>query len=84
MSTFIRCPHCAKCIGKYYDFFQLAREAYNSDQIDKQYTDYDPEKIIFNPSITPSLEEIFDALGLANRCCRMHLVTVERFDKMYK
>lgn len=84
MATFIRCPECAKCIGKYYDFIQAAKNAYNEELIEERYKDYDPEKIVFNPSVTPSLKDIFDAIGITNRCCKMHLVTVERFDNLYK
>ncbi len=84
MSTFIRCPHCAMCIGVFYDFFQEARRIYTEELTDTKYKDYDPEKLIFNHSITPPLEDILDAIGIKNRCCRMHLISVERFDKLYK
>jgi DNA-directed RNA polymerase subunit N (RpoN/RPB10) len=87
MDELTRCPECAFCIGKYVKFIDSAREAIYNNVIfgDKsKYVDYDPEKMVFDPSITPSIEHVFDAIGIKNRCCRMHLVTKKAFDKIYK
>lgn len=85
MAAYIRCPECAFCIGKYAKFFDKAKQALYKEHIENSsYKDYDPEKMVFNPEITPSLENLFDELGIKNRCCRMHLVTKTEFDKIYK
>jgi DNA-directed RNA polymerase subunit N (RpoN/RPB10) len=62
-------------IGIYNEYFQVARNSYNKKFIDAKYKDFDPEKIVFKPNIYPNLENIFNALGIKNRCCRMHLST---------
>jgi hypothetical protein len=87
MATFIRCPECSFCVGKYAEFFECAKQAIYSDAVfgDKsKYANYDPEKMVFNPNITISLEHLFDALKIKNRCCRMHMVAKTEFDKIYK
>ena len=87
MAAYIRCPECAFCIGKYAEFVDKARQAiYNEAVFNKtsEYADYDPEKMVFNPSVTPSLEPLFEAIGIKNRCCRMHLIAKTEFDKIYK
>ena len=83
MSSFIRCPHCAFPLGIYSEFINHARLAYNDEFIDKKYKKYDPEKIVFKPNTTPSLEDIFTSIGMKNPCCRMHITTVVSFDTMY-
>ena len=86
-SVFIRCPSCGFCIASYMDFFEKARTAYYADVIyaaNSQFKDYDPEKLALNPGSTPPLEELLDAIGITNRCCRMRLVSKMDFDKLYK
>lgn len=87
MTSFIRCPSCNFCIGKYTEFFDLAKqamyyEALYSDQ--SAYKDFDPDKLSLIPNVAPPLEPIFDALDIKNRCCRMRLLGKTDFDKMYK
>jgi len=87
MATFIRCPECAFCIGPYAEFVEQAKQAIYASHVfgsKSQYTKYDPEKMSFDPSIAPSLEKLFDAIELKNRCCRMHIVAKTEFDKIYK
>lgn len=87
MANYIRCPECSFCLGMYFEFVECAKEALYQDVIfgkDSQYREYDPDNIYFNSNITPSLEHIFDAIGVKRRCCRMHLVTKTDFDKRYK
>ncbi len=87
MAAYIRCPECSFCIGKYMLFVDMAKTAYYNDTLfkkDSEHANYDPDKVVFKPNITPSLEQIFNALGIVNRCCRMHLVSKTEFDKAYK
>ncbi len=86
-SIFIRCPSCGFCIASYVEFFEKAREAYYASIVydsKSEIKDYDPEKLALNPGSTPPLEELLDALGIINRCCRMRLVSKMDFDKLYK
>ncbi len=85
MATYIRCPECGFCIGKYAVFIDLAKFAVNESVVyakDSKYAEYAPDKLIFNPSIMPSMEKIFNAVGIKNRCCRMHIMCKTEFDKL--
>lgn len=86
MAHYIRCPECAFCIGKYYEFIDLAKQAQNLDAAaqDNKFTGCNPEKIQFATNAVPTLEGIFNALKIKNRCCRMHIMGKTEFDKMYK
>lgn len=87
MATYIRCPECAFCIGMYAEYIDRAKQAIYDDVIfgnKSQYANYNPEKMTFNSSIAPSLQHLFEAVGINNRCCRMHLVAKTEFDKIYK
>ena len=87
MASYIRCPECGFCIGKYTEFIDKAKQAIYDDVIfskNSEFANYDPEKMMFNPSTAPSLEGLFEAVGIKNRCCRMHAISKTEFDKMYK
>jgi len=86
MTTFIRCPECGFCIGKYIDFIDEAKQALYDEMIfnNKKYKDYNVEKIAFANNITPSLEPLFDALDIHNRCCRMHIIAKTSFNSIYR
>jgi DNA-directed RNA polymerase subunit N (RpoN/RPB10) len=40
--------------------------------------------MVFDASVTPSLECLFDAVGIDNPCCRMHITSKTNFNKLYK
>jgi len=87
MAQFIRCPPCGFCIGMYMQAFDAAKIALYEDTVfatDSKLAGYDPEKLSLLPGSTPPLEPIFDALGIKNRCCRMHMMTKVDFDRQYK
>lgn len=88
MASFLRCPECGFTLMYYSDFIEQAKLAVYHDAIfsnKSKYSNYDPEKMCFNPNITPSLEKVFDVLPVFNRrCCRMRSVTKKHFDTMYK
>jgi DNA-directed RNA polymerase subunit N (RpoN/RPB10) len=87
MPSYIRCDSCACLIGIYYDFIDQAQAIITKEKIygkDSEHSKFDPDKVIFEPSITPTLEPLFDALQIANRCCRMHITSRTNFDGMYK
>jgi DNA-directed RNA polymerase subunit N (RpoN/RPB10) len=86
-SNFIRCPSCGFCIASYLEFFTKARSAYSKEiiyQDSSKIKDYDPEKLALNSGSTPDLENLFLAIGINNRCCRMRLLTPINSDEDYK
>lgn len=87
MTQFIRCPSCGFCFAPYMDFFEKAKTALYNEVVfgkDSVVKDYDPEKLALNPGNSPPLGEIFNALGIENRCCRMRMMTKMDFDRLYK
>lgn len=83
MSSYIRCPECSKCIGKYVEFIEKARQSLYEDKVFRKtskFSKIDPEKLCFNPNVTPSLEKIFEAIDIKKICCRMHLSSGVRFE----
>lgn len=86
-SSFIRCPSCGFCISMYLEFFEKAREAYYADVIynnESPIKDFDPEKLALNPGSSPPLEDLFNAMDIKTRCCRMRILSKMDFDKLYK
>lgn len=86
MTSFIRCPECGYCIGKYMEFIDAAKQAVYEKEVfsSDKYSSYSPEKMVFDASVTPSLECLFDAVGIDNPCCRMHITSKTNFNKLYK
>ena len=80
MTHYIRCPECTFCIGAYQEFVDQVRLAMVKSLFDGKYAEYDPSKMAFNDKIVPNLEELFNALEIDNRCCRMHLVAKTDFN----
>jgi len=83
---FILCPECGFCIGKYMQFIDAAKYAIYEEKVftNPEFKDYAPDKMAFAAGITPTLEPLFDALRIKNRCCRMHIMAKTDFDKRYK
>lgn len=81
MSYYLRCPECSYTLCRYKMFFDLAKQAFYNKEI--KYKTYSPDKLIFTNDII-ELDFIFNACGIRNRCCRMHLMNVAEFDKSYK
>ena len=85
MSQFIRCPTCAFYFGPYMEFFDIARQAIYEEELKKnEYNEYDPDKLMLCPGSVPPLEDIFNALNIKNRCCRMRMLGAMPMDKLYK
>ena len=87
MAQFINCPSCGFCYGVYMEFFNRAKEALYNKVVfgpDSKIKDHDPEKMALNTGAAPPAEPILDAIGIKNRCCRMHMVSEIKFDLMYK
>lgn len=87
MSSFNRCPSCGFCIGKYADFFLLAKTALYKQEVFSSTSDFANiavENLPIQRKAVPSMEKIFDALGIQNRCCRMRLFTNTNPDREYR
>ena len=87
MAQFITCPSCSFCFAPYMEFFDLARQTKYAEDIfgsKSPIKEYDPEKLALNPSNVEPLKNIFDALKIQNRCCRMRMMTKMELDKIYK
>lgn len=86
MDQFILCPSCGFCIGNYVEFLTYSREALYKSVVfsdTSKIKDFDPEKLALNPGAVPPLEEIFDALEIKKRCCKMRLTSMMKFVKHY-
>lgn len=72
MSGFIRCPSCGFPIGWYAPFYKAAKHSINKKVYD-DYPEINPNKLVLSPGLLPPMQDIFDALEITNRCCRMRL-----------
>jgi DNA-directed RNA polymerase subunit N (RpoN/RPB10) len=79
MSGYIRCPECGFCIGTYSLFIEEAKKHINS-QIDIKKIS---AQNAYNKPPIPTMEQLFNSLSIVNRCCRTHIFTQTKFDKMY-
>ncbi len=83
MPVFIICPECRNLIGHYYEFVNQAIIAQNKHKLhnkNSSYDEFDPKKILLNGSILDPTENIFNALNIKNRCCRIRLLTYNDID----
>lgn len=83
MSYFLDCPSCGKTLSIYYDFMNIAKQALFNEKIKSEYKDYDPKNLQCKVGALPNLEEIYDALEIKKRCCRMRMTTITNLDKIY-
>jgi hypothetical protein len=72
MNKFVVCE-CGAQLAIYMPFFDKAREILMQEQVYSKYKNYDPEKLQFCRDVQCDLSELFEALEIKKRCCRMHL-----------
>lgn len=84
MPGFILCPECSENIGEVCEFIHLAKQGYYQTNMKKIFTEIKPEKLELCPDISKPIGFIMDAVGLTNICCRMHILGMTNFDKVYK
>ncbi len=87
MAQFIRCPICGFCFAHLVEFFEKAKLALFNKKLysDKsEFKEYNPDKLSLNPDAVPPVGFILDALNVNNACCRMRMLTIMNFDKLYK
>jgi DNA-directed RNA polymerase subunit N (RpoN/RPB10) len=83
MPCHVLCPSCGNGLAEVYDFIDLARQGYYKSGI-KIPTSIKPDKLELVPNIALPIGFILDAAGLKLLCCRMHVLGVTNFDKVYK
>jgi DNA-directed RNA polymerase subunit N (RpoN/RPB10) len=84
MPCHVLCPSCGNGLGEVYDFIDLAKQGYYKSLGNKIPTDVKSDKLELIPNITMPIGFILDAAGLKLLCCRMHVLGVTNFDKVYK
>ncbi len=80
--TFTLCPECGKCIGEYVIAYGIA-SLFNRLEQAKKTGAMCPDKTILMEGIFEPEEEILDALGLVNLCCRTRIFTSRKFSDIY-
>ena len=83
MSCHILCPSCGGSLAEVYDFIDLARQGYYKSKTEVPKA-FNPEKSELCPNIALPIGFILDAAGVTLMCCRMHILGVTNFDKIYK
>lgn len=84
MSSFILCPECSSCIGEVIEFINLTKQGYYKTTMKKSFSEIKPEKLELCPNISKPIGFIMDSVGMTNICCRMHILGLTNFDKVYK
>jgi hypothetical protein len=82
--SFILCPECSFCLGEVYEFIDLAKQGYYKSTMKKTLENVRPETLELCPNISKPIGFMMDIMGVTNICCRMHLLGVTNFDKIYK
>lgn len=83
MPCHILCPSCGEGLAEVFDFIELAKQGYykTSSKIPESVKS---DKLELCPNIALPIGFILDAAGLKLLCCRMHVLGVTNFDKVYK
>lgn len=76
--SFTLCPSCGKCIGELSTAYKILSLFFRLEQAKKKNA-LCPDKSIIMEGVFEPEEEILDALGLTNACCRMHTFTSREF-----
>jgi DNA-directed RNA polymerase subunit N (RpoN/RPB10) len=84
MPCHILCTSCGNDLAEVYDFVNLAKQGYYKSLGEKIPSNIEFNKLELCPNITKPIGFILDAAGLNLMCCRMHIIAVTNFDKIYK
>ena len=84
MPCHVLCPSCGNGLSEVYDFIDLARQGYYKSLGNKIPYDIKSDKLELCPNLSKPIGFILDAAGLNLLCCRMHIMGVTNFDKVYK
>ena len=82
MSCPILCPSCGNGLSEVYEFIMLAKKGYYKS-LSKNQSKIHIDKVELCPNINKPIGFILDAAGLNLICCRMHMLGVTNFDKIY-
>lgn len=83
MPCHILCPSCGNGLSEVYDFIELAKQGYYKS-LGNKIKNVNIDKLELCPNISKPIGFILDAAGLDLICCRMHILGVTNFDKIYK
>ena len=84
MSGFILCPECSCNLGEVTEFVILAKQGYYKSTMKKTFSEFKADKLELCPNVAKPIGFIMDAVGITNMCCRMHMLGITKFDKVYK
>lgn len=80
--SFTLCPECGKCIGEYFIPYKIASFGNRITQAKKKDALCPDKTILMEGNFEPE-EEILDALGIDNLCCRTRIFTSREFSDIY-
>jgi DNA-directed RNA polymerase subunit N (RpoN/RPB10) len=83
MPCHVLCPSCGGGLSEVYDFIDLAKQGYYKSE-SKIPDAFKSDKLELCPNIALPIGFILDAAGVKLLCCRMHVLGVTNFDKVYK
>ena len=83
MPCHVLCPSCGGALAEVYDFIELAKQGYYKSE-SKIPEEIKSDKLELYPNISLPIGFILDAAGVKLLCCRMHILGVTNFDKVYK
>jgi DNA-directed RNA polymerase subunit N (RpoN/RPB10) len=84
MPCHVLCPSCGGGLAEVYDFIDLAKQGYYKSLSTKESDSIKTDKLELCPDVALPIGFILDAAGLNLLCCRMHILGVTNFDKVYK
>ncbi len=83
--SFTLCPECGKCIGELSIAYKIISLFNRLEQAKKKDAMCPDKTILMEGNFEPEeeIEEILDALGLDNLCCRTRIFTSREFTDIY-
>lgn len=83
MVVFILCPECSEDIAEIYPFYNMVKNKYCEQILNKTKAHIDIDKIDFKLDILTDFDFILKALHINNMCCRAHILGNTEFDSLY-
>lgn len=80
--SFTLCPECGKCLGEWVLPYKII-SLFNRLEQSKKKNAMCPDKTILMEGNFEPEEDILDALGLSNICCRTRIFTSREFTDIY-
>lgn len=80
--SFTLCPECGKCLGELTLAYKIMSLFNRLEQAKKKDVMCPDKTILMEGNFEPE-EDILDALGLNNTCCRTRIFTSREFSDIY-